>query len=664
MKFNLADIKGWPLTTNKITIEYDKEKFFSTYSVVSYYSIDKEYKNLAYEQLADIPFISVCGIRAKWNDVLYPCTRFFIMVNKGEAPAIINSLREYDQIRLKIDGLEDYTQKQQQRIIASLAINSLGKMKADRLMYNNGSLLICDDKNFLIPKSKKELVCLKIEVNDFLILTAKTTSFSSPKNYDELKKKNCVFQVSEDIHGQWWSGLAIRPIILRKIKGNYPALEALYVQKKRFSDKHNIIPYWPYNPEDYSHGRLFALSQIVDLVNTKYSQLIQIKFVDSSVIYYDAYKPDKDTLKFLTEYLAGKSIFIDNPFGKSAETLVAQMKAQFQSIMQDRMIFHQKQAVGDLVVKLCEPKDEEISETHYTKSLYRLANSGSALQHKIFYNNEKEDFFSISEARRVLMELLVKDCIINRILPNQFGSLAAGWEFIRYKIHDDRVIGASLQMRPDGVMKIIDYGFSSEQLPVLFDTFAENCLGFNEPNKIRGSRDYMALKKEGNVYLIIDTDEIPILDVQLIDDAYNDIVNGDMPLSFFKRKDEAHKYLRGYIGLHVWQTEGLNEEPNGAYSYISGTNSENMQILKSAKMDRMPRVRKIFILHRENDATVENQIMQIMDMLRFGFGRWNEMMTYPFPFKFLQEYLDDACEVSFSKHWSEITSTGSMPMKK
>ena len=181
MKFNLADIKGWPLTTNKITIEYDKEKFFSTYTVVSYYSIDKEYKNLAYEQLADIPFISVCGIRAKWNDVLYPCTRFFIMVNKGEAPAIINSLREYDQIRLKIDGLEDYTQKQQQRIIASLAINSLGKMKADRLMYNNGSLLICDDKNFLIPKSKKELVCLKIEVNDFLILTAKTTSFSSPK---------------------------------------------------------------------------------------------------------------------------------------------------------------------------------------------------------------------------------------------------------------------------------------------------------------------------------------------------------------------------------------------------------------------------------------------------------------------------------------------------
>lgn len=655
MKINLDDIKGWPLTTNKISIEYDKENFFSSYSIVSYYSFDKEYKNLAYEQLADVPFLSVCGIRAKWNDVLYPCTRFFIMVKKGEASTIINSLREYDQIRFKIDDLEDYTTKQQQRIIASLAINSLGQMKADRMMYNNGYLLICDDKNFLIPQSKKELVCLKIEVNDFLILTAKTTSFSTPKSYDELKKKNCVFQVSKDIHGQWWSGMAIQPIILRKMKGNYPAIDTLYVQKKRFPDKHNIVPYWPYNPEDYSHGRLFALSQIVDLVNTKYSHLIHIEFVDSSVIYYDAYKPDKDMLRFLTEYFAGKSIFIDNPFGKVADALITQMQAQFQSIMQDSLIFHKKQTIGDLVVKLCEPKDEEIAETHYTKSFYRSTLSGSALQHKIFYNNEKEDAVSISEARRILMELLVKDCIIKRTLPKQFGDLAEGWEFIRYKIHDDSIIGASLQMNSNGEMEIKDYGFTSNQPPVPFASFVVENLCYTEPEKIHGSRDYMALKKDGNVYLIIDTDEIPVLDVQFIDEAYNDIVNGDMPLSFFKRKDEAHKYLRGYIGLHVWQTEGINGEPNGAYSYISGTNSENMQILKSTKMDRMPRVRKVFILHKADDASVENQITQIMDMLRFGFGRWNEMMTYPFPFKFLQEYLDDACEISFSKHWSEIT---------
>ena len=101
-------------------------------------------------------------------------------------------------------------------------------------------------------------------------------------------------------------------------------------------------------------------------------------------------------------------------------------------------------------------------------------------------------------------------------------------------------------------------------------------------------------------------------------------------------------------------------EINGSYSYISGTNSENMQITQGTKMDKMPRARRIFILHRENPSTIETEIMEIVEMLKFGFGRWNELITYPFPFKFLQEYLDNVCETVFSKHWKEITYSGKL----
>lgn len=655
MKLNLEEIKAWPLTTNKIEVEYDRDKMFSQYSIVSYYSLDKEYKNLAYEQLADIPFISVCGIRAKWNDVQYPCARFFIMMKKEELQDVMKSLRAYEQIRSRIDDLTDYDYKLQQRIIASLAINSLGKTKPDRMMYNNGVLLLCDDKNFLIPHSRKELVCLKVEVNEYMNLTAKTTSFSNPKSIDELRKKQtCVFQVSKDIYGQWWSGLAVKPVVIRKMKGNKPELESLYVQKKRFPDKHNIVPYWPYNPEDYSHGRLFAISQVIDSVNEKYQGILSIRFVDSDVLYYDEYKPSNDMLNFIAEYLNGKSVYIENPFGKLANDLISQMIDRFQGIMQGTLVFHKKRTSGDLIIKLCEPTEEQLPQTHYTKSLYRLADSSIVLQHKIFYNNDKEDKFSISEARRILIELLVKDCLINRKIPQQLCALSKDWEFYKYKIHEDGVIGASMKFADDGKIEISEFGFSAEHLPVFFDEFAYKYLNYMEPEKIKGARDYLALRKNGNVYLIIDTDEIPILDVGLIDEAYDGILNANMPLSLFKRKSVAHKYLRGYIGLHLWKTDGLNGEPNGAYAYISGTNSENMQIMKSTKMDRMPRARRIFILHKENESEVEKEIYEIMDMLRYGFGRWNEMMTYPFPFKFLQEYLDDACEIAFSKHWSEI----------
>ena len=658
MKLNLDGIKALPLTTNRIKLTYDKEKLFSVYSIVSYYSLDKEYKNLAYEQLSDKPFISVCGVRTKWVDLLYPCIRFFILIKKSEVSEVINSLRSYDKIRSRIDNLEDYTEETRQRILASLAINSLGQRKAEKMMYNNASLLLCDDKNFLVPKSRKELVCLKIEVNEYLNLIARTTSFSNPRNEDELKRKgNCVFQISKDINGQWWSGLSVKPVVIKNLKAKNINLQDFYVLRKRFSDKHNIVPYWPYSPEDYTHGKLFALSQVIESVNKKYDSILRIEFTDYNVLFYDEYRTDKDMLAFLTTYLSGKRIYIEDPFlNEGSKYLVDQMKREFQLIMGDTLKFPPKQEVGDLMIKLCEPQEEELLQSHYLKSLYRMAFSGTAIQHIIFYNNEKKDSFSKSEARRILIELLVKDCLIKRQIPPQLYTLVEGWFFYRYKVSDNIVVGASLSPKGDGKIEIKEIGFPSCEIQMDLDTFANTTLNYPDPDKIRGSRDYMALKKNGNVYLIIDTDEIPILDVSLLDGAYDGIINNNEPLALFKRKKMAHKFLRGYIGLHLWKSDGLGGDINQSYSYISGTNSENMQIKKNTKMDRMPRARRIFILHNSNPSEVDNNILEIENMLRFGFGRWNEMMTYPFPFKLLQEYLDDACEMAFSKHWSEITT--------
>lgn len=657
MMLNVDDIKALPLTTNKIKVVYDREKLFSEYSIVSYYSLDKEYKNLAYEQLCDIPFISVCGVKARWKDIRYPGMRFFILLNKDATAEVLKGLRNFEKINSRIDYIDDYEEATQQRIIASLAINSLGQMKPGRMMYNNASLLLCDDKNFLIPQSRKELVCLKIEVNEYLNLIAKTTSFSNPRNEDELKRKdNCVFHVSKDINGQWWSGLSVKPVIIRGLKTKDINLQDYYIQRKRFADKHNIVPYWPYNPDDYTHGRLFALSQVIDSVNKKYGSLLKIEFTDYNVEFYDAYKPEKDMLAFLTQHLAGKRIYIDDPFKtEDSKRLIEQMKYEFQLIMDNSLEFPQRQQSDNLLIKICEPQDEVLSRTHYLKSLYRMAFSGTAIQHKVFYNNDKEDSFTKSEARRILIELLVKDCLIRRQLPEQLQALSEGWKYYRYKICDGIVIGAFLSTENNKI-EIEEIGFPSAQIQLDFETFARTHLNYNNSEKICGVRDYMALRKKGNVYLIIDTDEIPILDVSLIDEAYGEIVNKNEPLSLFKRKKVAHQYLRGYIGFHLWKSDGLNGEKDASYSYISGINSENMQIMKSTKMDRMPRARRIFILHSDNPSEVDNDILEIENMLRFGFGRWNEMMTYPFPFKFLQEYLDDACEIAFSKHWNEITS--------
>jgi len=650
-------IKSLPITTNRIEVSWDKDRFFAKYSVVSYYSTDPERKNLAYEQLGNVPFISVTGIRNRWGAQHFPSVQFFILTIKGKEQEVLKSLRAYNDVKAWYNTLEKYEDKLQQRIIASLAINSLGKKKNSNMMYNDGSLLVCDDKNFGVRKSRKELVCLKIEVNEYMNLTARTTSFSNPFNEkDLLKHRICVFQISKDLDGEFWSGQSVKPIIIKSIKSGEYDLKKLFIQKKNFKDNKNLVPYWPYNVEDYAHGKLYVIWQVVESVNDTFKGILDIKFTDSQIIHYDECKTKDGILALVLESLAGRSISFEDPFQTNgSKSVISTFKNEAQEIMNGLLIFPQKPTPDDIIIKLCEPKEEGCEVTQYSQSMVRLSNNGNALQHITYYGDEKLDLLDTPNVRRILIELIVKDSLAKRVMPKPLADMLDGWNAIRYKINQGNVHGASLKIDNKGSIYIEQYGLSQDNQGEDFEVFISQKLKYFDYNKIRGARDYMALVKDGNVYFIVDTDEIPILDVNLIDEAYNLVANEGETVAMFKRKKVVHKYLRGYIGFHLWKTDGIDGEPNSSYSYISGTNSESMKITPKTKMDKMPRARRIFILHKESPELIEQHIFEICEMLKFGFGRWNEMMTYPFPFKFLQEFLDDAAETAYSIHWKDIT---------
>ena len=105
---DINSIKSFPLITNKIRVEVNIQEFFSLYSVVSYYSFDKQFKNLAYEQLADVPCLSVTGLRARWGELSFPTVKFFILVQREKVSEVQNSLKKFDKIRFQNDDLSDY----------------------------------------------------------------------------------------------------------------------------------------------------------------------------------------------------------------------------------------------------------------------------------------------------------------------------------------------------------------------------------------------------------------------------------------------------------------------------------------------------------------------------------------------------------------------------
>lgn len=656
IKLNDEYIKSLPVSTNRIEVSWNKEIFFSKYSIISYYCTSKNRKHLAYEQLGDAPFISVTGIKERWGKQHFPSVQFFILTHKESESDVLNSLRVHSDVVACVNTLEGYTPKVQQRIIASLVINSLGKKNKTNIMYNDGTLLVSDDLNFGIPQSRKELVCLNINVNEYMNLTASTTSFSNPCSEQELLRyRTCVFQNASEIEGEMWSGKSVKPIIIKDVKKGEYELKRLLIKKKKNNNKNNSVPYWPYNVRSYAHGKLFVIWQVVESVNKLYKDFVEIKFSDYEVLHYDECKTKDDMLLLIQEQLNGKSIFFEDPFNtKGSKALIERFKNEAQVIMNDTLVFSKKNSPDCMIIKLCEPKDE-CESTYYLQSIERMGYSSNVLQHITYNPSEESSKLDSTSVRRILIELVVKDCLAKRLMPKPLADMLENWEAIRYKLNHGNVHGASLKVDENGKINIEQYGLSQNSLGEDFINFITNKLKYQEFDRLRGARDYMVLVKNGNVYMILDTDEIPILDVDLIDEAYGLVANEGETVAMFKRKKEAHKYLRGYIGFHLWKSDGIDGEQDGAYSYISGTNSESMKITQRTKMDKMPRARRVFVLHKENPELIENHVFEICNMLKFGFGRWNELMAYPFPFKFLYEYLDDVAEIAYSLHWKDIT---------
>lgn len=666
------EIKQMPVTTNRLMVTWNKDAFFDKYSIVSYKMVtkDKARKNLSYEQLSDTPSLSVVGIYAKYEAFnLYPYTRFFVLVNKGEEDKVLSSLGAYPDVASKLDNLEKYDVKLQERIIVSLALNSLGKKgkkgkKGDKgIMYNNGMLLVCDDNNFGCSSSRQELVCLKLEVNKYMNLLAKTVSFSHPKNDKDLNAhSNCVFKIGKEMDGMIWLGQPLKPVVIKRAMENGLDLNDFYVQGKRFGATHNIVPYWPIDTKKYNHGKLFVVCQMKELVNKLFEGMVHLDFADYEVLDYQEGHTEKEMLSLLNQYFSGKTILFEDTFNTmSSKEHISSLQKEMVSVV-NGLKFTKTLSKADMVLRLCKPRKEGVCDNSYSKSLDRLAKSTKAIQHVTHADNPKEDKVNSSIATRILLELLVKDNIVAEKMPSAFGELLEGWTFFNYKIdrEDSQTIwGASMNVGENHHIHFTQYGFD-RGLGANYDTFVANTIGFHSPTKLRGSHDYKVMSKDGNVYLILDTDEIPILDVNLIDEAYGKIIEGNdknfKTLSLFKRKKDGtnHMYLRGYMGFHIWKADGLDGEDREAYSYISGYNSDNLKLMSSTSIDKIPRVRRIFILKKKHPERVWEDIQQMKSMLLVGLGRWKEQMTYPFPFKFLNEYLDTSSEIAFSKHWSEV----------
>ena len=666
------------ITTNNVEVLVDEDAFFDKYCIISFYkvnSINEDNKCLPYDYLSNIPVLSVVGIRALFDgNGGKKYTKFFVLTKHNDCYQVKHTIECKDEnIKATIDNLEDYEDEIRKRIFLSLAINSIGKRKDGKAMYNNAALYVIDDLNFLATPEEGELVCLNIGVNEYLNLTARTNTFSTPVSIDKLKdyvrKGKTVFQLAKSIGEEGWLQ-ALKPVVLNAedIKGNI-TLENYYIKRKSDGaiDTRNIVPYWPYPKKEWTHGRLYAMEYVRETVNKAYEGILSFHFVTHNAM-YEGCKPKKEVMNFLIEYMSGRKIIFEDGFKTEKSAMfIDYFKKCASKITNDGIVFtnsdadFQKEMTIRLVNKVGKVskkikgkvKDvEQIIRQDYYK---RDSNNMYPLQHVIIYPKRKTFGLDDIKIRRILIELFIKDINCKGFMPSPYKELMQGWAFYRYIQKDNLIYGGSLETKGNGKMIYNVYGdvFGSSYL----GTFAEFCttkLHFFDYEKIMGAKDYMAMTKNGNTYLIIDTEEIPVLDKEQIEEGYDTIKRNGITENYFKKAANKHLYLGGYIGLHYWQIKGIEGENDGSISYIAGKNSESITSMTHAKMDRMPRARKLFVLSTFSPENVNGDIKEILTMLKVGIGRWNEFMNYPFPFKFLREFMDWQTEHKKGLHWERF----------
>lgn len=647
MNMRQTDEKRIPLVTNKLLVSVDYTSFFLKYGVVSYDGLNN--KNLSYEKLSNLPVLSVTGMRLR-DRLGNFLTRFFVLTHKCDVGKVLESLDKYDYIKKKYDDLEDYDDGVKKRIITSLSINSIGMELTPGFMYNDASLIVCDPFNFFVRKSTKEMVCLGIEVNPYLNLCAKTLTFRHPFSVDVLKKNlDCVFMVGGSITGSEWLNMKVTRITMdeNKAEGFAKELDCLYIKEASIFHN-NLVPYLPSTKKEYKNGKLFVLWEVFKLINSKFKGLVNLRFKEYEVQEYS----DKDTAplmkKIFKTYFKGRTIKFEDSFKtEKTKRMIEEIQGFIDKNTESVPSLFTDDEQNELIIRFC--KNEEKEDVGYSYGQERTKDKGTAVQH-ISIETEISD----AMVRKVLMELIIKDGNARGKIQSAFSCFFYGWTFYRYYLRKDYVYGTKMTINKDNRIIYEDFGFGEDK-NVVFKNFTLLEFRLLNAEIIKGSKDYMALKRNGNVYMIIDTDEIPVFNAKLINDVYKKMGTDEEKVknTQFKNVDNRDVYINGYIGLKVCKTEGLTGDMDGSMAYLAGFHNIN----SSQTYDKVPRVKNIFCLSIKDKDSVEKDMHDIMQMLKFGFGRWGCNMAFPLPFKYMYEHLDSICEEEYSCHWKQLRST-------
>ncbi len=499
-----------------------------------------------------------------------------------------------------------------ERALLSLLLNGVNRIDVDGFRYNNldGSLF----QTFGEWIHRNRLTALHFSAETAfgdphrLRITVRARSMSTLGSFSKEERRE-LFGLAQ---------YRVENGVFRRVFDNRAGN---FIVKKAPGSDNAFVPYQDLKREDkYRHSKVRNVNLLIDRVNRVYKGLLEVRFSGMRII--DDVIPDKGDLdRFLaemTERARGIEFAVidvdgDAETGRTADAVVARLSELFGI----EAVRSESEIPSSLNIRVIH------NEAFYGGEGDRhKPPEGAATQHITV-----EDFGQGDDGLkdRALFNVVIKELFIKRGLCEGFDSVG-GWAsrgysqdyaFIRRERRGKKGPYAcfKLVMHPDGSMEC---GAITDRDP-LFDVCGHV---WPDPNK---NSDCMHVMVKGDsVCAITNTGIIPVTDPDVMQESMKQLGKGRG-----SGGDGNGPRGRNTVDRTVYSTLDIKRlDYEGKALYFCGYNSFNI-----TNQEKAPNIRLVECVRGENFFD------EIIGEMNVPFVRYGQLTVYPYPFKYLNEYI-------------------------
>lgn len=605
-----------PIKTNQLVADINYEKLDERYDIFRVTTDKNYFPRGAY--ILDVPQLND-NIRSVYFE---SGKSFYILM-----PSSVKNLEILKEVLLNTDEGDSITitaessSSLDKRVVVSLLLNALGTFENEALKYSNltGHLYVFRTDWKSKDHRDEQLIALEIAVKDEMRLAINVRTFSS----EELKDK-IIFRKGKKFENYPQYVIGKNFTMKRALKGD---TGKRYILRQVFNEKVSVegmVFLNNYKLPAYENSKMGVLQQTVEYANRKYNGICSLSFAE--IEGYQTVGKPRSALKKLKEktivdFFSDKTIRIIDYIGteqseKFDDALVSELKnwkpKQFKKTNFAGITAScgKRPSAKGVNIGVVYPKE------HYLGIDDPYTNVGKdiTMQHITMDDKRKWKISDIRSSIPVMLtELIIKSDIKNRRIT-MFDWTTLGLEHdvsFGLKAEVDNVERYFfLSVHPDGAIE-----FSEEKLDSLFtlSEYTECAEIFNLHKDVAGVIRY----DDGCINLIRDTNWFTIPE---LDQIKNELKSGNSALRNSAKRDEL---MPGIIDIKMFEWD------NGTYYFAGEVGSGLDEDIRNAI-----NIRKI-----EGYRGSEIRFQELLALMNVFFVRNNRLTVFPFPFKYLREYI-------------------------